>query len=367
MVGLVDRSTGVEEIIPMFLLAAGMLLSCILLAPSVGYAAQRIIGPDSAISAGISRFFELVSRPFTRPGLLVLLLPVILALGYLVSSNRALAWFILPVLHIFAIGVPVLWLVHLGTRGLLTASPQRYWGIFAAGLILGPSIILFAELAAMFIAGLIGGIYIAMRPDLVQELYFLTLRLGSGVFTPDQMLEILRPYLMKPVVLFSIFAFTAGIVPLIEETFKPIGVWLSAGRMLAPAEGFVAGLISGAGFALFENISLTTLGTDWTSTVVVRMGTALLHIVTAGLTGWALAHAWSHRRYLRLAMTFLLVVFIHGSWNALSLLTAAGDALDLVITSRLPAVNLAAVGLGALAAIMFFVLLRFNAVLKENQ
>jgi len=105
-------------------------------------------------------------------------------------------------------------------------------------------------------------------------------------------------------------------VPLIEEAFKPVGVWLLFGRLHRPAAGFVAGLLSGAGYAMFESLAAFSNGEEWATVAVVRMGTAAVHIVTTGLVGWALVGAWREKRYLQLGLTYLAAAAIHGSWNA---------------------------------------------------
>ena len=38
--------------------------------------------------------------------------------------------------------------------------------------------------------------------------------------------------------------------------------------------------------------------------------------------GWALVLAWRKRRYLNLALTYLVVVAVHGAWNGLAILSA---------------------------------------------
>jgi hypothetical protein len=62
-------------------------------------------------------------------------------------------------------------------------------------------------------------------------------------------------------------------------------------------------------------------GSEWVSLVVARVGTGVVHILTSGLSGWALALTWrNHRRhglaaYIRLGLVYLLAVLIHGLWN----------------------------------------------------
>jgi RsiW-degrading membrane proteinase PrsW (M82 family) len=122
-------------------------------------------------------------------------------------------------------------------------------------------------------------------------------------------------------VIFAAFAFGAVIVPLIEEALKPLGVWFLAGSRLTPAEGFAAGALCGAGYALLESLLLSSNGgTEWVSLAFARIGTGVIHILTSALTGWALASAWAERRYLRLGAAYLGAVLIHGLWNGLTVL-----------------------------------------------
>ena len=53
----------------------------------------------------------------------------------------------------------------------------------------------------------------------------------------------------------------------------------------------------------------------------------MIHILTTGLTGWALALAWTENRYIRLAVTFLTAVVIHGLWNGLVILSIIPEFL----------------------------------------
>jgi RsiW-degrading membrane proteinase PrsW (M82 family) len=135
--------------------------------------------------------------------------------------------------------------------------------------------------------------------------------------------------LNNPSVIFFMLFFLSVIVPLIEEAFKPIGVWFLAGRNPTPGDGFVAGIISGMGYALFENLGNISLGLSWSTLVLARVGTSVMHIFTAGLIGYTLALAWKENRYLRLGAAYVLAVVIHGLWNALTILsTVAGLEME---------------------------------------
>ena len=95
-----------------------------------------------------------------------------------------------------------------------------------------------------------------------------------------------------------------------------------AGNNPTPGLGFVAGVLSGGGFALFENLTLSaTSGVEWALVVSSRIGTSIIHIITTGLTGWALASAWSQKKYPRLIASYFIAVAIHALWNGLVILS----------------------------------------------
>jgi len=307
-----------------------------------------------------------------RPTILILLLPLVLLAGYWVSINASLNWLLLPPIHVIAIGLPVLWLLYLGLRKLPAGSLQRIWGVFGSGLVLGPTLILVSELFAMLAFGFVLLVPLSTQPELQQELNTLLQRLQVSPPSPSGMNQLVAPLLTRPVVILSVLTFIAVIVPLIEEALKPIGVWLLAGSSLTPVEGFTAGLLSGAGYALFESLVLSSGSQDWVFLVTARIGTAVIHILTTGFTGWALALAWREKRYLTLGLTYLASVLIHGLWNSMTLMITFSsfaemqdlqDALPLV--TRLGSIGPIALGFLTLAA--FTVLLLSNRALRRSE
>ncbi len=52
----------------------------------------------------------------------------------------------------------------------------------------------------------------------------------------------------------------------------------------------------------------------------------MIHILNTALMGWALTLAWRDKRYGNLGLTYLVVVFVHGVWNSLAIISAI-DAL----------------------------------------
>jgi len=185
-------------------------------------------------------------------------------------------------------------------------------GTFFAGVLLLPSG-WYSALRAIVI-------YVIQRPDMSAELERLIYRLSVAPQSPDIITRILLPTLKNRLVILGTLMFGAIIVPLLEELIKPIGVWMLVGQKPTPSQGFVAGLLSGAGYAMFENLALSaSAGDAWSMIMLARTGTSLIHIMTTGLMGWSLALAWNQGKHLRLVLTYLGVVLIHGLWNGLVL------------------------------------------------
>ena len=323
LVGIIaffDSSTSSANSASLFIIAASFTAIGMLLLPSAGFAFFRLSGRTiPGLPSWAHKF---------RPSLLIFLFPIVIFVGYLVSEYTDLAWLILPILHVLAVGLPILWVLYMGVRNLPLGSPQRMWGVFGSGLVLGPGLIMFAEILVLVLIIFIGIFFIANRPGLVEELTNLSQWLITSNPTPEMVLERLSDYLINPIVLLVIITFGSIMVPLIEEAIKPIGVWLLWGRSLRGAAGFAAGAISGAGYALFESLSLTSSSQEWAIIVVARAATAVIHILTTALMGRALVLAWRKKKYSQLFFTYFGVVLIHGFWNGLTLFVAFTSIVD---------------------------------------
>ena len=333
--------------------AAGTAFAGLLLIPSAGYALFRLLDKPAP--------FHLRLR---RPSWVILALPPILLLGYLAAKTQVTSLLFLPVLHVVAAAISVGWLLALGLKGLSVGSPQRAWGIFDMGLVAAPFLSLVAELAALFSFGVL---YLMINPGLLDV--FLELSQSISLQSPEALFDQLEPYLMQPSTLYIILAFGALVVPLLEELFKPVGVWLLLGRNPSAAQGFAAGLLSGAGYALFENFSLgASAGEDWAMVLSARIGTSLIHILTAGLMGWALSLAWTEKRYLRLVLSYLVAVAIHAMWNGTVIISAASELFDTPVSLPDIFYTLSAGApliFGVLILGSFMLLFGFNASLRR--
>jgi len=355
----IDGSAGMGDALPLLLMAAGIGFSGLLLLPSAGHAFLRLLDKPSP--------FQI--KP-ARPGYLILFVPLLVGLGFLTAQSTTLIWVLLPPIHVITIGISVLWLITLGTRGLSKGSKQRQWGIFGAGLVIAPMFSLLAELVIILVVGVLGIGYLARDPVFAEELAQLSERYLINPNLPmDTALEVIEPYLMQPITIYAGLVLVAILVPLVEELFKPVGVWLLAGRNPSPSQGFTAGVLSGAGFALFENFTLSaSSGEEWSLIVAARMGTSIIHIVTTGLTGWALASAWQKNRYFQLGITFLTSVTIHALWNGLVVLSVVPELMPDLANYPDILYNIGAaapIGFTVLLAGSFVLLLGCNRALRR--
>jgi hypothetical protein len=362
-----ERGIDAPGALQSFMLAASFLLGGGLVLPSAWYAIRRLARP-AAPAPRLSGRIEIGRLLFTLG--LVIIFPLALLAGDQIARTNGLVLLLLPGLNLLVNGLPVLWLALVGLRGLPGGSPQRKWGLFASALVPGPLIIICIELLAMFGLGVLAIVIIASDTGLSREFSFLVARLVNTPPDPDVWVRILSPYFMRPAILGGIIAYIAVLVPLIEEALKPLGLWLLAGRRFSPAEGFVAGVLSGAGFALFENLIATSAGGEgWAMLAVVRISTALLHMLTTGLVGWALAHAWSRGRYFRLAFAYSFSVALHGLWNALGIANFAIPQLflpDLQSSDLQTLGSLVVIALALLAGVNFIIYLGFNRGLRRS-
>lgn len=306
---------------PIFMLIAASIFNvALLLVPSAYYALNRMAGRAGAPIRWPERL---------RPGLWLALFPWVILVGLLASRQTLTALLILPPLHILALGLPLAWIVTLGVRGLPLGSPQRAWGVFATGLVAAPALIMVLEGLAILGFVVLFALYLTTQPAVMGQLQALIEQMPFEEPPLEEIFALLAPYLERPAAALAVFGMIAVVVPLIEEALKPLGVWLLVGRPLSARAGFAAGVLSGAGFALSENMLFTSNPGEWALVVLARFGTAAVHIFTAGLVGWALATAWKRRRYGLLALTYLLAVLVHGLWNGLTVAMAYHQLLQL--------------------------------------
>jgi hypothetical protein len=314
----VDPTGVTADPLPFFMLSFSTFAMGFMVLPSAVFSLGRILGGQAERLIN-NIHFEISSF---KPALWILVVPFVVLIGYWVGSYSSLAWLLLPLLHVLAVVIPVVWVLFFSVRNISLGSPQRKWGVFSSGLVLGPFIILLFEIVAGLVFLIAGIVMISSQPEVVEQITLLSDWLTEANPSPDAVIERLGPYVTRPVTIVVALLFAAVVVPIIEEVFKPIGVWLLFGKKLSPAAGFAAGALSGAGYAIFESLALTSGAQEWSALVLGRIGTGSIHILTSGLVGWAMVQAWSNRRYMQLVVSYLTAVIIHGLWNALTLTSA---------------------------------------------
>ena len=362
-----DRSIAVLDSTTLSLLVASLVFSGLLVIPSSIYAFLDMIGRPV--------INEHPRRWFLNPTFLIVVFPFVVYAGQWVITHTRSTWIYLPVLHILAVGLPILWLTYLGYQRLPMSSRQRTWGIFNSGLILGPWLAILAEISALLGLFILAMMYLSARPEFATELSTLAQRLMYAPSSPEVIRRILTPFLSRPGLVYLVIALFVVIVPLIEEVCKPVGIWMLIGRRLSPAEGFVAGVVSGAGFALFENLLYSSNPDTWSFMVTARIGTAAMHILTTGLMGWGLALAWREGRYMRLALAYFTAVLIHGLWNGFSIMAAAAEYLtpsvglyfNSSISTILKSRETAAIAQFVLGFTIIIMLIWFNSLLRGGE
>ncbi len=275
--------------------------------------------------------------------------------GVAVEGRTPWEWVFFPPAHVTAVLVPVWWWLALGSRSLhREQSPQRRWGLVSAGLGLGPFASILAEIGLLVAGIVLTVIFLSGHPQLAARLEALGRRLAFSAGNPQALERVLRSaFSGYPWLVFALMASLGVIVPLLEEFFKPLGVWALMGGRISPAEGFLAGMLSGGMFSLLEGLFSTATGEQWGITVLGRVGTSLMHIAASGLVGYALVAAWEKRRYLHLAGAYLLAVTLHGVWNLSVVTLSLGDMLNAPLWTRV--LGGAGAGLVALACLFLIV------------
>lgn len=277
---------------------------------------------------------------------LILLWPVMVFLGWLVAGTPKVAVFLLGPINLLVAGIPVLWFYNAAQRKLDTESQMRKWRIFGFSFAITPIVVIGVEIVALLIMSVAAGVWVAYRisvdPSFERELMFIINQISIAGNDLDKILQLLEPYLMKPAVLVWAVVIVGGVIPVIEETIKPLALWSLVGRKITPQEGFVNGLLCGAGFALMENLLYATtavMADDWLIMVVGRAGTGLLHMLASGIVGWGLAMLWRDGKWIFSGLTILGAFLLHGVWNAVALISGVAPLLvygpDATITQTL--------------------------------
>jgi hypothetical protein len=321
LISLVNNQGELAQTISIGLLVWSSILSAVCLMPAFLLSFYQLRGQV------IPRWLD-TRQPAIRKSVIWLILawPVVVFIGWLIAGQPSLAIFLLGPINVLVAGLPVLWIYNAAQSKLAGGSQLRKWRIFAFSLTLMPVLVILFELLALLILGGFGGLWLAYRfsvePQLEGKLMEILNQLMSMGDDLEAILMYLEPYILQPSVIFWALAIFGGIMPIIEEIVKPLALWSLAGQKISPQEGFVGGLLCGAGFALIENVLYFTsalMAEDWLFMAIGRAGTGVLHMLASGLVGWGLASAWRDGKWVFLGLMTLGAFILHGLWNALSL------------------------------------------------
>ena len=345
------------QVISSLLFTAGLGFAGLLLIPSTIHSGRRLFGNRPPVLAH-----------WDKMAWLALFFPIPILFGLLIQNGPTWGLYLLPIVHVLANGASIFWVLNLGRMKFPPKSAQRNWGAFGTGLILTPAITFIIEILLLIIIGLFWLVLIQTRPDLEQEIRYLLNVVYESSVESEIPARWAGEFVARPEVTGTIFLYFSLLIPLVEELLKPLAVYFLLGRKLQPWEGFMIGATAGAGYALFENLTIGAGADTWTFVMISRMGTAAIHILTTGLVGWGLASAWTEKKYGRLAGSFIAAVALHGVWNGLNIFTALADFpsyQDQISPFLLNFARYAPVGLVLLALGSIVGLVRANLLLRR--
>jgi len=288
--------------------------------------------------------------------------------GEQVSENMQVNWLLLPVLTIPAVLLPILVILGLGIQKLPLGPRWQSWNIFGMGMTLIPFILVFLEVFAIVFIFILVVAFLVSQPDIPAEMERLSRQLYLLDPQSQAARDLLIPLINKPAVLAVALGYFSVIVPLLEELFKPLGVWIFSRQLSTRAQGFALGALSGAAYALIETLGVSAQTTDWATLLFTRIGTDTLHITTSALMGAAIVNAIQGRKYLQLLGTYILAVSLHGLWNALAILftlSTLGDYLK--DPGPLGGMQLPLnIGMGILAVLLLVILVVSNRKMRAT-
>lgn len=286
---------------------------------------------------------------------LAVLFLLALALGQTMLSLSLLPALTFPLLHIAAAVLPALFIVALAGRALGGVATWRDMVLqTACGAFLATPLAFVLEATAILLIASATLLGLALQPGGQDLLLKVTSYLQDPAWLQDP--EALGSALLTPGIIAAAIAVLAGIIPLLEEAVKTVGVGLAAYRQPSLPQTVLWGTAAGAGFAITEGLLNAAGSLDtWLPVVALRVGTTLLHCTTGALMGLAWYHVLAHRRWRRALALYLLSIAVHGLWNAL----AVGMALPSLQTIANPT------GEGQLAAGLgtFFILLLLGGLI----
>lgn len=254
------------------------------------------------------------ARPSQRWAWIAALLPLSLALGAAAARSQELSALFGPVAQVVSASIPVAVVILLVRRIGPPARPQLVWGQFLLGLWLTPvtaatfELVLLLPLAAVALLGL------ALSPAGKALLEALA---NNPTASPESLVDQFASVFGEPWAIALALFYTALLVPVVEECLKTMGIWpVLFGNRPSPGEGFLSGVLVGAGFALAEALFMLQPGMLWLAGIVMRVAGTIVHSLTGGLSCWGAAETVLRRSPWPFVRRFAAAVLLHGTWNA---------------------------------------------------
>lgn len=297
------------------------------------------------------------STPFHPPKVWPLMIVFVLV----VAAGQTILWLDLlpavsfPLFHVAAAILPSLIVLFLVGRSLPGVTRWRDVTLMlGSGAFLSTFLAFALEVIAVLGLLITTFISVGLQPGGQDLLQALATHLQDPTWLQDP--ADLTFLVRSPILLVVAFLVFAGLIPLIEESIKTVGVGLLAYRRPSLSQAFLWGLACGAGFALTEALLNTISGLDaWAPVILLRVGATLLHCSTGALMGLAWYAILAERRWGRAMGLYAASVGIHGLWNALA---AAMTFISLAMMDNEPTDGILAIsGLGILATLTMLVIL----------
>jgi len=218
---------------------------------------------------------------------LIMLLAMLLWGGLLYVGQNITVWklpsWLISPLDVLVVAIPILMILTLGLNQLTAGSRQRSWALTNVTSFVSTQIMILLEFIVIIVAIVIAFGWLSKQVDLTPYLSIFNGKSSIDQSELQSLVNKLSPFVQNSDIYAAVALIFCVFVPLIEELFKPLGVWFLAGKKLTPAQGFAAGLICGATFGLIESISMINMADSgaWLSIAVARVGTGLLHTLSA--------------------------------------------------------------------------------------
>ena len=268
------------------------------------------------------------SAPFRprKPWLLLLLFLLASLLGQAVLTYSILPTLLFPLLHVAASVLPPLFILAVVGHALRKATTWRRIVLqVSGGVLLAAPLAVVIETVAIVLVATAALTGLALQPGGQELLITASTYLQDSTLLQDT--GSFMHILLTPAIMAAALVLVAVLIPLVEEAIKTIGVGLMANQRPSLPEAVLWGLAAGAGFAIAEGLLNSTgaLGA-WLATVVLRLGTTLLHCLTGALVGVAWYQLFTQQRWARGLGLYLASVAIHGLWNGLAAVMAVLSA-----------------------------------------